>query len=536
MPIPILSREKSDINLIFTIFAMMKKSLLPYLIGFCAITLAIVAAFFSITGMTKFFDGATLSIIVMASAIEFGKVVSVTVLKRLWNKLGIWRIPLFAFTIFIMLLTSIGIYGFLSSLYEKTASKLKIGDSQTELVEANKKNIEERIISYEEAIDRKEKRTNNLIELRNQQENRIDSLISKNKMTSAKAAQASIAQSDKEVSRLTSDIDSLNAMIQSARFDQSKLDSVIISMNSAEINSEIGPIKYIARITNWSLDRVANYFILLIVIVFDPLAIVLLIAFNIALDSSEEESKKEKSVPEPQNTNHVIDVPIEPESISVDIEEPKKEENPIKNSIVYTSDVNGDFKIDEAKFEDQIETIVPEVVPHFAEPEKAPLLIQEEPENNQSAPLVAKSEEIPLQAQPVLENPEIKEEPIQAQTQPVVETPEIKEELIIASEPKLKSNMASVIEEKRDMYLALLDIFYDDKSKIVSGRQLLSYEQFVNKIRASAIPVTDSQIKDFLQICVLFRLINIEDTPEGKKAFAIKNYGEAVEVFNKFVE
>ncbi len=292
----------------------MKKYLFPALIAFSAFLLAAFAALFSVTGLSKIFIGGW-PIIIMASGIELGKLVAVSAIQRLWDDLKpLWRVCLIFATVVVMLITSLGIYGFLSSSYEKTSSKMKISDSSIMLEEGKKDIIKTKITSYEDAILRKEKRIDVLSTLRTQQENRIDSLYKKNLRSSAKESQKLISQSTDEIKKLSNEVDSLNNMIQDSYQNIASVDSSVIMMKNTDDLTELGSLKYISRLTGFEIDKVANFFIILIILVFDPFAILLLIIFNIALDKANRlpiEKLKETGVIEIQDKNE------NPEPVSI---------------------------------------------------------------------------------------------------------------------------------------------------------------------------------------------------------------------------
>ena len=111
------------------------------LLSMAALSLAGTAAYFSVFGLTKLFYAAGLGITILAASLEFAKLVTVSYVYRFWKviKSGLRGFYIFA-VIFIMLLTSIGIYGFLTGAYQQSANKLETRDSQIKIAE-NKKNL-----------------------------------------------------------------------------------------------------------------------------------------------------------------------------------------------------------------------------------------------------------------------------------------------------------------------------------------------------------------------------------------------------------
>ena len=156
---------------------------------------------------------------------------AVSILYRLWGRLKWWKYILIPMTVLIMMLTSAGIYGFLSASYEHTASGMRSSGSKIELEEKKKEGMGERIKFYQESIDRRHERANSLAGLRSQQENRMDSLYAKNQIRNAKSVQGIITETDKEIGRLNRESDSLNVLIESTYMNIAQTDSVIIAMN-----------------------------------------------------------------------------------------------------------------------------------------------------------------------------------------------------------------------------------------------------------------------------------------------------------------
>jgi len=324
------------------------------MIALTAVLLASIAALFSVTGMGRIFVG--WPILIMASAIEIGKLMAVSVLYRLWDSLKWWRVVLIPMTLIIMVLTSAGIYGYLSSAYESTAAGSRTQTAQIELESKKKGSLGERIAFYEKSIDRKQERATSLSNLRSQQENRLDSLYARNQIRTAKGVQASIAEADKEISKLNTEADSINALIGDIREQMSAVDSSVVTMESESAQGEMGALKYISRTTGMPMDSVANLFMLMIICVFDPLAIIFVIVFNMAWDKATRENdpvvaevmpKIEPPAMEPEVPK--IDTPtpepeMRPEVHEPEVQEPEmKVEPPKAEQVVYETNSEGDF-------------------------------------------------------------------------------------------------------------------------------------------------------------------------------------------------
>ena len=259
------------------------------IVSIIALAIAGTAAYFSVFGLSQLFAGATIAVIIMASILEVGKVVTTTLLQRYWSILGKGiRIYLSIGVFTLMIITSGGIYGFLSNAYQKTANKLELHDGELSVIDS-------KIKSYEDTKNQKSNRREQLINLREKQEVRIDSAkTNKSKIRVEKT----IEDANNEIIKLDKDIDVLNDSIN-------VYNSKVLDIKSgSEVASEIGPLKYLSELTGQPMGSVVNWFILLLIFVFDPLAVMLIIAANKLMLLEE---KKE----EPINTVIEKEVPVE---------------------------------------------------------------------------------------------------------------------------------------------------------------------------------------------------------------------------------
>jgi hypothetical protein len=244
---------------------------------------ALCAAVFSVTGIATLFAGAALSAAIMASALELGKVVGISFLYQYWAVIPrLLKYYLSVASVILMLITSAGIYGYLSSAYAKVAA--------TPLqLNADIQNTEGRVSTIQQDIQRKNDRLNQLIQLRSQQENRLDGLINKSASGNnsiIRSAQNNLATADKSVQELQKEITKLSDTKDS-------LTAIGITKKvEIETNSDIGTFIYIAKVFGTELDTVVKWFTLIIVFVFDPLAIALVIAVNFLLKQKSTESNE----------------------------------------------------------------------------------------------------------------------------------------------------------------------------------------------------------------------------------------------------
>lgn len=254
------------------------------------------AAYFSVWGLSQLFAGASLSVIIMASILELGKIVSTTALHRYWDKLakGL-RTYLTISVIVLMIITSAGIYGFLSNAYQKTANKLELHEGAVGVLDGKKKIFTDAVVANNKIIDSKNKRIDQLSGLRTTQENRIDAARS-----NTNALRGDINSSNSEIQRLSTEIDALNVKNSVLNDSISKYQTKVLEVKSgSDVAGEVGPLKYVSELTGVAMDRVVNYMILLLIFVFDPLAIALVLTTNriFQLEKEEEEEKLKKTIP-----------------------------------------------------------------------------------------------------------------------------------------------------------------------------------------------------------------------------------------------
>lgn len=252
-----------------------------YLLAFSAFLLSVTAAWFSITGLAKLFNGAYWSVIIMASSLELAKLVSLSFIYRYWQEISkVFRIYLMIGIGILMLITSAGIYGFLSSAYSATSDKLDKIEGNVNFLEKKKAGMIENNDRSKTAIQNKNIRIGALNSLRVNQEARIDTLYKKGLISGVKKTEQIIKNADQEIEKLNEEINKLNNLIEVSMDSISKIEIAIVEVNADDVKGEIGPLKYISSLTGKPMDSVINFFILLLIFVFDPLAIALVIATN----------------------------------------------------------------------------------------------------------------------------------------------------------------------------------------------------------------------------------------------------------------
>lgn len=250
----------------------------------------------------------------MAGILEASKVITAAYLERFWKTIHWIRKVYFVLAMIVLMgITSLGIYGFLVSAYQETSYKMQAVDKQVEMqvkkrdrykqqvtdITKEQQDINAQIIQLSEGLG------NNVVQYTNSE----GQLITTQSSSTRKIIKQQLESQQTRRDDLAIKQDMLNDSVTA--IDLRVLD---LETNS-DVAAEIGPLKYVASITNQPTDKVVNWFILLFIIVFDPLAIMLLISANKALagDGNQEESKAERvKAPTPEPSPPSADPPPEP--------------------------------------------------------------------------------------------------------------------------------------------------------------------------------------------------------------------------------
>jgi hypothetical protein len=271
----------------------MNKKLLFYLIGGLSVILAGTAAFFSIAGLSKLFAGAAVAVIIMASALEISKLIIASFLYQYWSTIATTlKSYLLIATVIIMAITSIGIYGFLSAAYQETKNVYDLSATYTDSLNSKKVYYETYVATYQKQIDQQNNRLTQLNEIRNSQENRLNTKIGSSYQTDK-----SSRLTDNQINSVTKDIDKLNSILLQYTDSINKL-SVATTQAKLKNNltSDLGPLQFISNTLNVKMDSVVNVLIILFIIVFDPLAITLVLAYNFMKEKESQNNIIEDSI------------------------------------------------------------------------------------------------------------------------------------------------------------------------------------------------------------------------------------------------
>ena len=247
-----------------------------YWIGLSALLIAGSAAAFSVYGLAKLFSGAFLSVVLMAGSLELGKLVTASFLYRYWDMIN-WfqKVYMTIATIVLVFITSAGIFGYLSNAYQ--GATLEFEKQSTELIA-----VEERIEQLEEdKVFLKEELSIAISEL-------PDNYITAKR-------------------KLREDYNPQILMVNEEILDYKKT-RADLEIQLVSTGVDVGPAIYLARTFGTDIDTVVKFFIFILIFVFDPLAVMLVIAYNQALIVRDEEKDSSQGHAEFTEDNERMDI------------------------------------------------------------------------------------------------------------------------------------------------------------------------------------------------------------------------------------
>jgi len=301
---------------------------LKNLIWFCAIGLAVFSGYYSVYGISKLFSGGSWSIVGMAAMLEFSKLVVITFLHDHFKTLKTaFKIYLMTSAVILMILTSVGVYGYLTNSYQETAKSIYETQNKIVLIDKKKDIYLEQKSQIDTLVKQKSQRISSYDQLRLTQENSLNTQLSSKKGT--KGLQRNIQSVDNSTQTLNKEISELNQKSIGLSDSIAKLEQEKLGLENSTFTSEIGPLLYLSRLTGAPMDIIVNWFILVLVSVFDPLAVSLVIAANhlrhkeleekeIEINNKEENLENEKPI---EIENLEDEKPIEIENLEQNIEE-----------------------------------------------------------------------------------------------------------------------------------------------------------------------------------------------------------------------
>ena len=261
------------------------------LIGFSALLVAGSAAFFSVFGLSKLFSGAALSVIVMAGSLEFTKLVAASFLYQYWYDMG--RILKWYLTLgvaVLVLITSAGIFGYLSNAYQGATV---VFEKQTTA-----------LLAYEDRLEQLEE---DKVFLKEELDAQVASLP-ENYITAKRKLREDF---NPQIQKVNNDILDIKGKVAD------------LKVELIETGVDVGPAIYLARTFDTDVDTVVKFFIFILIFVFDPMALAMVLAWNTAIGRKSYEVYKEeddrvekiyneyKSKKEPEVVEQVIERVVE---------------------------------------------------------------------------------------------------------------------------------------------------------------------------------------------------------------------------------
>jgi len=317
-----------------------RERIFPFIIALSALSVSASAAFYSVTGLSLLFAGASFAVIIMASSLEIAKLVTASLLYQYWEKLNkVLRTYLTIAAFILILITSAGIYGFLSAAYQATANKAGIVENQIKLLETKKTSFEKIKGQYEVE---KQSITQNITSLRNALGNNNQSYVDNNGNVISYSSSANRKSFEKQLEVAIQKDEQLTAKVQTYNDSIINLETRIVeTQNNSEVAAELGPLKYLANLTGVTMDRIINWFLLVIIFVFDPLAIALVVAANFAFAQL-----KKKDTPKPLENDEELE-----EASLVDLQTWEKQEEQEKPIPVFMDPKSGKLYYEEPEEE-----------------------------------------------------------------------------------------------------------------------------------------------------------------------------------------
>ena len=274
----------------------LKQGIFPFIIAFSALSVSASAAFYSVSGLSKLFAGASFEVIIMASSLEIAKLVIASLLYQYWDTLNkVLRTYLTIAATILVLITSMGIYGFLSAAYQETYSQLSIVENQKSFIQQKIDFYQTDVTRYDEELQRI---SSNISTLSNAKATSIqvrDTTSSTGVRNTISTAELRLAQN-----RIQAEEENRKAAQEKRQVAADSLQKFQLQVleleNNAEVAGELGPLKYLSGLTGTSMDKIINYLLLVIIFVFDPLAISLVIAANFAFEKAYPKKKYRKNL------------------------------------------------------------------------------------------------------------------------------------------------------------------------------------------------------------------------------------------------
>ncbi len=259
----------------------MKQKLLSWFLLFCAVGLSLTAAYYSVMGLSILFASVAIPVIIMGSFLELSKIAITTYLHDQWKKTyTMLKVYLTTALVILSFITSLGIYGLLTTGFQENISKLEIGGKEVANVQLKRDRFNEIKKEYtleKTTLDKDISQLRNALSINTTTQTvdkKTGQVISKANTGNRKAFESQLTLALENKTKTSTKIEALNDSL-------TNLDIQVLNMESkSQLGNELGAIKYVSELTGMPIKKTANIFILLIIFVFDPLAIILVIATN----------------------------------------------------------------------------------------------------------------------------------------------------------------------------------------------------------------------------------------------------------------
>ena len=306
-----------------------------------AIAVAGTGAYFSVTGLGVLFSGASTAVVVMASALEFAKLVTASYLEQKWKETTLFlKVYLTSAVFILMLITSAGIFGYLSNAFQQQNIKLQ--------------QIDREILVFQTKIDQNTAQIEQLSTQISESNKNQTTILGKGRVNNRLLR--SIDNRDRQIGKINDKIAKLQEDNANNNEEINK-----IRLNNLDLEKEVGGFKFVAQAFDVELDKVVKWFMFLIVFVFDPLAIALVLALNKLL--KENKPKIEENEPLVEKNYEVYGdsgkIPSINETLSVNVEnnqqmglyEPPFDNPLVDDDVIFTEE---DKKALEPEITDEI--------------------------------------------------------------------------------------------------------------------------------------------------------------------------------------
>ena len=299
-----------------------QERIFPFIIAASALSVSASAAFYSVSGLSKLFAGASFAVIIMTTSLEVAKLVIASLLYQYRTTIPkLLKYYLTIAAVVLVLITSMGIYGFLSAAYQETAAKAGSIDAKITLIEVKRDNVKEQLAVYSDekssintaVSDLRSGLSTNKIQYKDKETGQI---INTTSSSTRRALEKQLDQAIARQTEINTKVDNLNEQLFGYETE------IVEVKTNNDVAGELGPLKYLSGLTGIPMDKIINWLLLTIIFVFDPLAIALVIAANFAFEKLRPKTKdniygekvviKEEEIVVEEVTEEIIPSPEQP--------------------------------------------------------------------------------------------------------------------------------------------------------------------------------------------------------------------------------